>query len=132
MEGEGTYSDILTVVVRTSGWPEAYWPHELQDGISIVFNPYLGTVSIVDRSTETELAMKEGLSFPRHTRQKIRITDINEAIRVYIGDSQDPVISVKVPDTAKRHYFAIYNRENMGGPKESAIDDLIVEEPTER
>ena len=134
IQGEGEYCDILSVAVRTSGVPDK-WPHEVEDGIVVKFEPNQGTansgfVRITDRSQPRELAIRKGLVISKFVWHEIKVTDDGNTIAVYFGDDSVPVATVDVPDAAKHHHVAIYNREPVADvSKESLLSEAVFGAP---
>lgn len=135
-----SYSETLTVGVRTSGEASLSNYNELKDGMGVNFNAWGGFVEFSDKdeshpSLLSTQHLQPRIAYPMPAEQwhKIRVTDDGTTINVYIAGPEipkfaweNPVLSYvpKVKLTGKR--FAIYNRELVAFPHESQIRNLEV------
>jgi len=130
------YWEHLTVALRTSGLPQAEYPHEVQDGIAIKFNTVSGAVEVLyppDNAIQFSTG-QEKARFLADTWYDIQITDDGETVAVYCegpGMSQDssrkPLLTVHCPAASPQHHIAFYNRELVGGiPHETHISYFAV------
>lgn len=127
-EGEGTYSDILTVGLATSGRPgNKTWTREIQDGLRLLFAPHPapGNIVIRDTKTEKQLARTWGPRLAKSNELHVRIDYYGEEVRIHLNHSDEPSLLGSVPREMTFQRVAIYNRERVAGiDKESRLRNL--------
>ncbi len=129
-DGRGEYCDDLTVALRTSGRHLGEWPHEVADGITIRFCPDAQRLSISEQNPTRVIDREMGLKIERNEWQRIRITDNNETISVFLNNLEAPVLEVRTKHSAPEYRVAFYNREPVGNiNKESVIDEVTLSAP---
>lgn len=136
VEGQGTYSDELTIAIRSDGIHDQKWPHEITNGIAIKLRAHMGkegdliVMQYSDDSPDQYLVMPVGLPLQKFTWRYVTVCDVKGSVRVYFGNDPVPVASFPLPDSIQHHRIAIYNREAVAAViKSSLIDDVRIAVP---
>ena len=129
VEGNGTYSNALTVAIHTDGSQKGQKAAEVLTGITVTFQTYKSRIVVRhmhgnDESPQLkqkkEIVMKNGVSYD------FRVVYDTEKIQVWFRVSSkdpwadDPTLTVDVPQDAKwsGHHIGIYGREPVAGVKQ--------------
>lgn len=132
-----SYSDHLTVVLRTTGDPEPKHAFEAQEGILVKFNATSGAVQIMragPRPWHTYARTdKRACPMPAGEWRRIRITDDGTTIAVYVSGpsvseryAKEPILKAECLDPFQKRHVAVYNRELIGFPHESYVDNFLL------
>lgn len=124
-EGSGTYADVLTIVLHSSGQRQNEWPGEVSDGLAIVIGSNGGYIYTSIRTPGAEpqyLSRKTDFTISKGRRYNFKIVDNGNAVDVYFGDMKTPATIVK-PDRSSftGHRIVIYNREPVAGVRKSLV-----------
>jgi hypothetical protein len=129
------YSEILHVMLRTTGEHDLESPFEAKDGVCIGFNTVSNSVSVMAPGRKVlESTTGDAAHLPSGTWHRIRILDDGKQVSVFVEgpnveakSKKTPLLVVPIPDGLPGKRIGFHNREYVAGINhESHIDNIEV------
>lgn len=136
VDEEPHYTDILKVVLHTSGGHSPGRPFEITDGLVVELNSVGGLVRMHREPGPEVLTPESRVAFSPGKWYRVRVTDDGAELAVYVSgpnidpkDWKTPVLRFPHTGGFTQHRVAIYNRERAGeADHESHIDNFVIRE----